>query len=123
MAEHIQVKHENCDVRGCPICDGGLFVCEVCGGLEGGVPTECPGERMSPQFQHELVYGGLLDFRGGKWVIGSNLELSGWREPTTTESKIDALAEALPRLKDVRDIAIADLVLVDCVVQALAVKQ
>lgn len=28
----------------CPICSGGLAMCHNCGGLEGSLPTECPGK-------------------------------------------------------------------------------
>lgn len=110
MAEHIQVKHTNCENLYCPICEGGLFVCEVCGGLEGGVPTECPGEQMSPEFQHELVYGGILDFRGGKWIFGSNLELQGWRKPTSTGDKMRRLEEVMPKITKPRDLEIVNTV-------------
>ena len=49
------------------VCDGGLALCAVCGGLEGGLPTECPGIWMS-LVEQEYVHLGLLDFVGGKWV-------------------------------------------------------
>jgi hypothetical protein len=53
------------------ICDGGLALCEVCGGLEGGLPTECPGEQMSMDTQ-DKVHAGELDFRNGQWVNGTS---------------------------------------------------
>ncbi len=28
------VKHERCEIPYCHICDGGLFVCSVCGAAE-----------------------------------------------------------------------------------------
>ena len=50
----------------CPLCDGGLFICTVCNGAEGSLPSECPGRRMTPQESAE-VYEGLVDFVKGKW--------------------------------------------------------
>jgi len=50
----------------CVYCDGGLASCTVCHGHEGSLPTECPGEPMTPEQQDE-VYDGSLDFRGGRW--------------------------------------------------------
>ena len=67
MRQHTYVKHENCQNPYCMICDGGLALCEVCGGLEGGLPSECPGERMSNETQ-DKVYRGEIDFRNGAWV-------------------------------------------------------
>ncbi|CAG2149944.1 Uncharacterised protein [Ralstonia mannitolilytica] len=68
MANHVYEAHERCSNPGvCPICDGGLSVCTVCGGIEGSLTTECPGVRMSADEQ-DRVYAGLLDFQGGEWV-------------------------------------------------------
>jgi hypothetical protein len=67
MTDHIYDKHENCTITNCMICDGGLALCIVCGGLEGGLPTECPGERMTNE-QQDAVYSGRIDFVGGVWV-------------------------------------------------------
>lgn len=55
------------DSGNCPICDGGLALCKVCGGAEASLPSECPGRRMSPEEQ-EGVQAGRLDFKGGQWV-------------------------------------------------------
>lgn len=55
-----------CDNQGCPICDGGLSVCKVCGCMEGSLPSECPGTRVSVG-DDDLIYKGELDFRDGKW--------------------------------------------------------
>jgi hypothetical protein len=60
-------KHcTNCD--GCMLCHGGLALCEVCGGLEGALPTDCPGERMHNVIEDE-VYAGKVDYRRDSgWV-------------------------------------------------------
>ena len=50
----------------CMFCDGGLGSCTVCKGIEGTLPTECPGIPMTED-QQEQVYKGPLDFRNGKW--------------------------------------------------------
>lgn len=52
---------EPCGEGPCWFCGGGLFACATCGGLEGGVPTHCPGERMSVQIQ-DAVYAGRLNY-------------------------------------------------------------
>jgi hypothetical protein len=52
--------------HGCPICDGGLALCTVCGGAEASLPHECPGYRMTAD-QEDAVQAGTLDFRNGDW--------------------------------------------------------
>lgn len=56
-----------CGRPGCCYCEGGLFGCVRCGGVEGLVPTECPGVLMD-QLQAEEVFCGRLDFRDGMWI-------------------------------------------------------
>lgn len=43
----------------CGLCDGGLAVCSVCGGMEGALLDICPGVRLTPE-QHEWNYQGNL---------------------------------------------------------------
>lgn len=59
----------NCHQTGCQFCDGGLWACETCGGLEGSMPTKCPGQQMTAQ-QSDAVYRGLIDYRDNGWVAG-----------------------------------------------------
>jgi hypothetical protein len=62
--EHVCKKcPETC---GCMFCDGGLFLCDVCGSFEGATTTECPGCRMTPR-ESDAVYAGRLDFIDGAW--------------------------------------------------------
>lgn len=64
----------NCDpcCEGCCICNGGLFSCVTCKGGEGSLPTDCPGERMTPEQQDE-VYSGRLDYRRTRgWIKADN---------------------------------------------------
>jgi hypothetical protein len=57
-----------CDRPGfCPICDGGLAVCAVCGLAEGALTTDCPGIPATME-QMDQVYAGDLDYRAGVWV-------------------------------------------------------
>jgi len=53
--------------RSCPICDGGLCVCKICGLAEGELTTECPG--VSSRKYGSAVYAGMMDFRDGRWVM------------------------------------------------------
>ncbi|MEU4332356.1 hypothetical protein [Nonomuraea dietziae] len=66
---HVDVKCTNRECNGCMFCDGGLWGCTICGGLEGSMPSTCPGQRMTAD-QSDAVYGGRLDFRDGQWVEG-----------------------------------------------------
>lgn len=56
----------------CGFCNG-LSMCNICGGAEGSIPTDCPGERMHEIVEQE-VYAGELDYRRalGGWVRMSN---------------------------------------------------
>ena len=61
---HIWTKHEHCTNPGtCMICDGGLALCTICGGLEGALLDGCPGIRLTVD-QHEWNYRKFLTFRG-----------------------------------------------------------
>jgi hypothetical protein len=39
---HIAIEHQNCERSHCYICKGGLFICSVCGGMEGSLLPTCP---------------------------------------------------------------------------------
>lgn len=58
----------------CNFCDFGLKMCNVCGGTERSLPTECPGERMTASTE-EQVYAGEIDFKDGKWVKKTRWEM------------------------------------------------
>lgn len=47
--------------------DDDLALCGVCGGGEGSLPTECPGERLAPEVE-DAVYAGWLDHKAGQWM-------------------------------------------------------
>lgn len=57
----------DCERPRCPIHEGGLASCTVCGGAEGSLPKDCPGVSMTPE-QEDAVYDGNLDFVNGVWV-------------------------------------------------------
>lgn len=51
---------ENCDCNGY-VCRGGLAYCDVCGGAEGSLPTDCPGKRLTAD-QQDDVYKAKIDY-------------------------------------------------------------
>jgi len=67
--EHIFEDHKDgCPSEGhCMVCDGGLGVCTVCKCFEGSLATECPGIKVSAEWQNE-IYKGRIDFRNERWV-------------------------------------------------------
>jgi hypothetical protein len=69
IRENCPPGRDQCIEGRCPLCSGGLFYCRVCGGGEGELPTDCPGERMHPD-QAAAVYNGHVDYvaRRGGWV-------------------------------------------------------
>lgn len=65
--KHIYETHTDCRTPYCPVCDGGLAICTVCGLIEGSLTTDCPGQESWKQCG-DAVYAGLIDFRNGEWV-------------------------------------------------------
>lgn len=66
--KHAFVVHTNCSIRNCPICEGGLHLCSVCGGAESSLTTDCPDKKI-PGWLETAVSNAYMDFVGGKWVI------------------------------------------------------
>ena len=64
---HIFETHINCEKSDCPVCDGGLDICIVCGLVEGSLTTDCPGYSCWAE-KNENVYQGKEDFKYGQWV-------------------------------------------------------
>jgi len=58
---HVYEKHTKCEKQNCWICDGGLALCTVCGGLEGALLETCPGVRLTIE-QHEWNYKKFCAF-------------------------------------------------------------
>jgi hypothetical protein len=63
---HTPTVHTRCRVYQCSICEGGLFVCLVCGLAEASLTTDCPGRHVSSQHVGEILHG-RLDYAGGAW--------------------------------------------------------
>ena len=66
--KHIKKKCTDPNCNGaCNLCE--LFLCSVCNGAEGSLPTDCPGTKMTLE-QEERVYLGKLNFleSQGGWV-------------------------------------------------------
>lgn len=65
------VYYESCesgDCGGtCPLCT--LSICKVCGMAEGGLTTECCGEKVEYEVE-QRVYAGELDYRNDQWIKG-----------------------------------------------------
>lgn len=53
--DHVYEKHENCTRDYCNVCEGGLAICTVCGGMEGSLLPECPGKWLDMD-EHEKNY-------------------------------------------------------------------
>ncbi len=79
--DHIPTVHTDCGHSGsCMICDGGLFLCTICGALEGGLTTDCCGIRLSWNMT-DHIYGGRLDYTDGQWQSGDKTHppINTWR--------------------------------------------
>lgn len=50
--QHIRMECPD-DCPGCSICEGGLFMCLICGGAEGSLLPECPGCKLTPEEDDE----------------------------------------------------------------------
>lgn len=59
---HLWHARKDCTRENCPVCDGGLALCKICGGLEGALLDSCPGV-MLRQAQHDWNYKKFLTFR------------------------------------------------------------
>lgn len=68
-------KLHSCKEHDCRICEGALSFCSRCGGGEGDLPTDCPGEVMT-RYQCKQVYAEELDYRWkqGGWIRPHNWE-------------------------------------------------
>lgn len=67
MTGHTFLEHRACGVIGCPICDGGLAVCQVCGGAKTSLTSECPERRIGER-RLLAIFVGDVDFKDGEWT-------------------------------------------------------
>lgn len=66
--EHIWHKCKKpCD--GCMFCDGGLGLCEVCGGFEGQLLTTCPGYKLNNEALDACYHGNVKDFAFFRYAV------------------------------------------------------
>lgn len=63
---HVWEKHKDCDLRHCPICEGGLRSCTTCCGAEASLPASCPRRKMTEK-EADAVQTRTLNFQDGKW--------------------------------------------------------
>jgi hypothetical protein len=70
--KHKFIKHQNCEIINCYICDGGLADCEICNCAEASLPTDCPGRKVSGELQDKIMDGDL-DFIDGHWKKNQNV--------------------------------------------------
>jgi hypothetical protein len=75
-----------------------LPYCKICGSLEGGTTTECPGKTMS-FLVSQVVYHGWIDFRDGKWcnqpAIGMSHIYGTSREPYEAIDDVEEYAKRI----------------------------
>lgn len=70
---HQWYRCTNKHCHGCAYCNGGLAHCKRCGGGEGSLPTDCPGQRMDAATE-KAVYAGTTDYvHGLGWVTDSSI--------------------------------------------------
>lgn len=65
--DHTREKHQHCDKAHCPICDGGLFSCTVCGGAEASLTEDCCGRQLTDKEQWAVQTGRLFYTERGGW--------------------------------------------------------
>lgn len=68
-------KQHKCDKEDCFVCKGGLYLCDICGGAEAALPTDCPGKALEEE-ELRQISTGLLDFVNGEWKQSFNPFLS-----------------------------------------------
>ncbi len=66
MKKHKLLTHEDCTIKDCIICVRKVRYCEVCGGVDKSLPTDCPGWKMTPFQEISIAAGG--DYVDGDWV-------------------------------------------------------
>ena len=71
---------ERCTDDECERCMAGtcitetLFSCRICGGAEGDLPTDCPGERVPYELLREVHIGRANYLRHHGWVTIDDLQ-------------------------------------------------
>lgn len=65
-------KWHECHCGDCYFCRSELTCCDVCGGFEGTLTTDCCGRRITKEEEHRIYNLGTLDFRNDQWVEKPN---------------------------------------------------
>jgi hypothetical protein len=64
--QHVRQECTDPDCTGnCNLCN--LFMCKVCKGAEGSLPTDCPGRKLTDA-EEDAIMAGRLDFKNGEWA-------------------------------------------------------
>jgi hypothetical protein len=58
---HRADRHESCERVACMVCD--LFICSICGALEGALLPKCPGRQLTFE-EHNVNYKHYCDGTG-----------------------------------------------------------
>lgn len=86
----------DCGEGTCWYCGGGLAWCATCGGAEGSLPTDCPGEEMS-EATEDRVYAGAIDYRDGRGWVEPDGAGSSMGDQRITIARTDARKEETTR--------------------------
>lgn len=116
---HIRVVCKDPDCRGCMFCAGGLYACEVCGGGEATMTTQCCGRRLTDDEQDQ-VQSLRIDFLHNRWWT-ADLAIATPAEARTGIS--DRQAAALAACRELRAELVKDRQLLDTVIAILAQPQ
>ncbi len=80
VSDHVPYRcsggYDDCREAWCATHHGELFSCQVCGGGEGDLPTQCPGHPMTED-QRNRVSSGWIDFRNGRWYANGRTDREG----------------------------------------------
>lgn len=62
--------YRRCDCRAerCAICTWGAAMCKRCLGVEGDLPTDCPGEQLTDEQREGVLTGRLNYHRKTGWI-------------------------------------------------------
>ncbi|CDX26850.1 hypothetical protein MPL3356_60588 [Mesorhizobium plurifarium] len=58
----------NCSMERCAICSWGAAICTRCAGIEGELPTDCPGEEMTDEQRISVLSGEINYHRRTGWI-------------------------------------------------------
>lgn len=64
-------KHHwhRCNDENCVVCVGGLGYCNICGGAESTLTTDCGYTRLDDETQDRIYLGEIDYIRGRGWIV------------------------------------------------------